>query len=122
MQALSAMRETLWGNHFHFAGSANPSTVITWPIDVSDAVMRSRLKLRDYQEISKKIRSEKLNGWEDKSRLKDQRMKAYESPKQLLEVQLKVYDFFKQKISAEYLENEKKVRSYLKELGLDFRA
>jgi hypothetical protein len=122
MQALSAIRETLCGNHFHFGGSANPPTVIRWPIDVSDAVMRSKLRLSDYQELSKKITSEKLVGWEDKSRLKDQRMKAYESPGQLLEVQMKVYDFFKQKISEEYLTNERKVRNYLKDLGLDFRV
>jgi len=122
MQAISAMRETLWGNHFHFAGSANPPTVIRWPIDVSDAVMRSKLKLSDYQELSSRITREKLQGWQDLSRVKDQRMKAYESPKQLLDTQLNVYDFFKQKISEKYLENEKKVRSYLKDLGLDFRA
>jgi hypothetical protein len=56
------------------------------------------------------------------SRIRDQRMKAYESPSHLLDVQLEVYDFYKGKISQKYLENEKRVRSYLKDLGLDLRA
>jgi hypothetical protein len=122
MQAISAMRETLWGNNFHFAGSANPPTVIRWPIDVSDAVMRSRLTLRDYQELTNRIVRERLREWQDLSRIRDQRMKAYESPSHLLDVQLEVYDFYKGKISQKYLENEKRVRSYLKDLGLDLRA
>jgi hypothetical protein len=122
MQAMSAMRETLWGNNFHFAGSANPPTVIRWPIDVSDAVMRSRLNLRDYHELTTRITRERLQGWQDMSRIRDQRMKAYESPAHLLDVQLEIYDFYKGKISEKYLENEKKVRGYLKDLGLDFRA
>lgn len=120
-EAISAMRETLFGNHFHFAGSANPPTVIRWAIDISDAVMRSKLKLSDYQELVKRIVREKLPSPE-KFQPYDMRMKVYENPKHLLDPQLQVYDFFKQKISDEYLKNERNIRLYLQDLGLDFVA
>ena len=123
MQALSAIKETLWGNHFHFAGSINPPSVIRWAADISDAVIGSKLRMRDYKELSEKIYHEKLEGWAERdprwANTPDQRMKAYADPARLIDIQLKVYDFYKQKYSQEYLDNEETARNYLTDLGLD---
>jgi hypothetical protein len=123
MQALSAMQETLWGNHFHFAGSLNPPSVIRWAADVSDAVRNAHLRLSDYKDFSDKIYREKLHGWADRdprwANTPDQRMKAYADPVHLLDVQKNVYDFYTQTYSPEYLDNEQTARRSLQDLGLD---
>ncbi len=123
MQALSAMQETLWGNHFHFAGSLNPPSVLRWAADVADAVIDGHLGLRDFKDLSDRIYRDKLRGWVDRdprwAHTPDQRMKAYADPTHLLDVQQNVYDFSAQTYSPEYLDNEQTARRYLRELGLD---
>jgi len=119
MAALSAMKTTLLGDNFHFAGSANPPTFPRWAIDVSDATIASGFKLEDYAELEGKVR-ERLPRIEETISY-DFRMKVYERPKELLDPQMRVYDFFKQRISREYLENERRVRKYLTDLGLNFQ-
>ena len=114
--ALSAMETTLLGDNFHFSGSANPPTYPRWAINVSDATIASGLKLKDYLEMERKI-GERLHQ-PDMTAFNDFRMKVYERPRELLDPQMKVYDFFKQRISEEYLDNERRVRKYLTDLGL----
>jgi hypothetical protein len=117
--ALSAMKTTLLGDNFHFAGSANPPTFPRWAIDVSDATLASGLRFRDYMDIERRVR-ERLPHI-DEAVTYDFRMKVYERPRELLEPQMRAYDFFKQRISQEYLENERRVRKYLTDLGLNFQ-
>jgi len=117
--ALSAMKTTLLGDNFHFAGSANPPIFPRWAIEVSDATIASGFKLEDCVELEHKVR-ERLPQI-DETVSYDFRMKVYERPRELLEPQMRVYDFFKQRISREYLENERRVRKYLTDLGLNFQ-
>lgn len=117
--ALSAMKATLLGDNFHFAGSANPPTFPRWAIEVSDATIASGLKLQDYGELERKIKSRLPQV--DETISYDFRMKVYDRPRELLDPQIKVYDFFRQRISQEYLENERKIRNYLKDLGMNFQ-
>ncbi len=123
MLALSVMRETVWGNHLHINGTINPPSVLQWAVDVSDAVVRSNLKLSDYKDFSERISREKLDGWIERdprwAYVPDMRMQAYSDPTHLLDVQLEVYDFSKHTYSPTYLANERTTRKYLQNLGLD---
>lgn len=117
--ALSAVKTTLLGDNFHFAGAANPPTFPRWAIEVSDATLASKFGFEDYLELEHKVR-ERLPRI-DETVSYDFRMKVYDRPRELLDPQMRVYDFFKQRISREYLENERRVRKHLTDLGLNFQ-
>ena len=117
--ALSSIRSTKLGHNFR-VGCTNPPTFTSWVVETSDAAIRSNIRLADYEDLAERIGKEKLRGDLFPADPRDKRMFIYEDGwQEFLAAGLKAYDWFRQTPTEEYLENERRARKYLRDIGLD---
>ncbi|MEM2094632.1 MAG: monomethylamine:corrinoid methyltransferase [Candidatus Bathyarchaeia archaeon] len=119
--ALSAVKTTILGLNFR-VGCTNPPTFTSWVVENSDAAIRSNIGLSDFEEIAKRVSKEKLEGnlFPKNIPYRDKRMLIYgDHPQEFLAAGLRAYDWYSQKPTSEYLENERKARKYLTDIGLE---
>ncbi|MHA2067372.1 MAG: monomethylamine:corrinoid methyltransferase, partial [Candidatus Thorarchaeota archaeon] len=74
--AISSIRGTVMGGNLRYVRTPPPTTV-RWGIEVSDAALKSRVKLTDMDELFGRIRREKLQSFETS---RDRRMLLYSDP------------------------------------------
>jgi methylamine--corrinoid protein Co-methyltransferase len=94
-----------------------PPTTVRWVIEVSDAALKSRIKLSDLDELFGIIRREKLQSY-DTSR--DRRMLLYSNPQAFFSSHSACYDYIKQKPTDRFLQSRNEAIQYLENLGLEF--
>ena len=112
------MRNTVVGNNFRL-GTTNPPTFTSWVVEASDAAIASNLGIEDYEELAARVTRERLKGDLFPGDLPDKRMLIYENKGQeFLAAGLKAYDWFRQTATKEYVDNERRARKYLRDLGL----
>ena len=118
--ALSSIKTTLLGLNFR-VGCTNPPTFTSWVIDTSDAALKARLTLEDFDEIAKHITQKYLGGnrLPPNKPFRDKRMLVYGSdPNEFLRAGFQAYDWYAQAPTEQYLHNENRVRQYLRNVGL----
>jgi hypothetical protein len=94
-----------------------PPTTVRWGIEVSDAALKSRVKLTDMDELFGRIRREKLQSF-DTSR--DRRMLLYSDPHAFFSSHEACYDYIEQRPTDRFLQSRREVIKYLETLGLEF--
>ena len=94
-----------------------PPTRVKWVIEVSDAALKSRIKMTDLDELLGRIRREKLPSF-DTSR--DRRILLYSDPQAFFNSHKACYDYVKQRPTDRFLQSRKKAIQYLENLGLEF--
>jgi methylamine--corrinoid protein Co-methyltransferase len=94
-----------------------PPTRVKWVIEVSDAALKSRIKMTDLDELLGRIRREKLQSF-DTSR--DRRILLYSDPQAFFNSHKACYDYVKQRPTNRFLQSRKKAIKYLENLGLEF--
>lgn len=114
--AVSTIRGTVMGCNLAFLWTPPPTTV-RWGIEVSDATLRSGIKLKDLDEMLGRIRREKLQS-ADFSR--DRRILIYSEPEVFFKSHQACYDYVKQRPTDRFLNNRRKAVRYLEGLGLNF--
>jgi hypothetical protein len=116
--ALSSVRNTVVGNNFRL-GTTNPPTFTSWVVEASDAAIESNLGIEDYEELAARVTRERLKGDLFPGDLPDKRMLIYENKGQeFLAAGLKAYDWFRHVPTMEYVDNERRARKYLRDIGL----
>jgi hypothetical protein len=117
--ALSSIRTTILGLNFR-VGATNPPTYTNWVIETSDAAIKSGIGLEDFVQLRERVQKEKLKEHPFQPILQDQRMYIYgENPSAFLTAGLKAYDWYRQTPTEAYLKSAQKVRSYLRDIGLN---
>jgi hypothetical protein len=114
--AVSSIRGTVMGGNLYYLWTPPPTTV-RWGIEVSDAALKSRIKLTDLDELLGRIRRERLQSF-DTSR--DRRMLLYSDPQAFFRSHQACYDYVKQRPTDRFLESRKVAVTYLEDLGLAF--
>jgi methylamine--corrinoid protein Co-methyltransferase len=124
MWAVSAITSTVLGSNIFMANYHTPLDV-KWVAEASDATIRAGIKRGDLGKIIQRI-EEKI---EEKSRRgvqgraldrRDRRLLAYDSPQEFFEPLRECYDFVKQQPTMVAVENYKKAKGILTDLGLEF--
>ena len=115
--ASQSIRGTVTGNGLWFLWTPPPTTV-SWGIEVSDAALRSNVKLGDLDGLLGRIQREKLQSL-DTSR--DMRMLLYSNPKAFFETMTVGYDYAKQRPTDRFVQNRRTAMQYLESIGLRFR-
>lgn len=114
--AIPSIRGTVMGPNLRCLWTPPPTTV-RWVIEVSDAALKSRIKLTDLDELFGRIRREKLQSF-DTSR--DRRMLLYSNPQAFFSSHKACYDYVKQRPTDHFLQNRREAIQYLENLGLKF--
>jgi len=96
-----------------------PPPLVDWCIEVSDAMVKTDMKKKDFSELIQEIARERLGG-RVSERFVDRRMLIYQNPRAFYEPLQECYDFVKQRTSKSFRENRWKARKYLMDLGLVF--
>jgi len=117
--ALASISETVQGFNLHFLWTPPPTT-ITWGIEVSDAALKTRMKLADLEELGKRIVRERLRGpttiWNDPRQL------LYQDPERFYRSLRWSYDYVMQRPTKEFLEVKRGAKKYLEDLGVQFAS
>ena len=114
--AVSTIGGMVMGGNLFYVWTPPPTTV-NWGIEVSDATLRSGIRLADLDELLGRIRREKLQS-SDFSR--DRRILIYSEPETFFSSNQACYDYVKQRPTERFLNSRREAMKYLKDIGLQF--
>jgi len=114
--AISSIRGTVLGGNLRYVRTPPPTTV-RWGVEVSDAALKSQIKLTDLDELVGRIRREKLQGYVTSG---DRRMLLYSDPHAFFSSHKACYDYIKQRPTDRFLQSRREAIQYLENLGLEF--
>ena len=114
--AVTCIKGTVLGGNLYFLWTPPPTT-IRWGIEVSDAVIKARIKLSDLEALLGLIQQEKL---QDFDASQDRRMLLYSDPHTFFASHKACYDYTQQAPTSRFLEIRHDAIAYLENLGLHF--
>jgi methylamine--corrinoid protein Co-methyltransferase len=114
--AIPTIKGTVMGPNLRCLWTPPPTTV-RWVIEVSDATLKSRIKLTDLDELFGRIQREKLQSHKSGG---DRRQLMYSDPQVFFNSHKACYDYIKQRPTDHFLQNRRKAIQYLENLGLEF--
>ena len=114
--AVSTIMGTVTGGNLFYLWTPPPTTV-KWGIEISDATLKSRIKLTDLDELLGAIRREKL---QSSDFTRDRRMLLYSDPGSFFESHQACYDYVNQRPTDRFLNSRREAMKYLEDHGLKF--